>query len=332
MAGASGPIMYGITNNSAGKFVAVGISANVTGYPVFSTSTDGKTWTTPTAFNGYTTGGSYMIAVTCSSAGRFMAVGLNNSAYVIYSTSTDGVTWTTPATMGGTTTLANAYYSSLAVNASGTFVFVGSDQSANAPLYAVSTNGTTWTAPARMNGSSTIANMKSVAVNSSGLFVALGQNTNNYPVYATSANGSTWTTPASLASFNSSYFPNGIIWSPALNKFVSVGFSSGSAYTTSTDGSTWTTPALIGSGYNVWLSSVVQNAAGRLVAVGYGTGSSVAVSSTSTDGSTWTTPANMGGGVGAQAQMYSVAVNSVGLYVAVGYGFNTDYPAYSYSY
>ena len=32
------------------------------------------------------------------------------------------------------------------------------------PLYATSTNGSTWTTPAVMNGSTTVADMKSVAV------------------------------------------------------------------------------------------------------------------------------------------------------------------------
>ena len=40
--------------------------------------------------------------------------------------------------------------------------------------------------PATMNGSTTVYNMYSVAVNSTGLFVAVGSNGSNYPLYATS--------------------------------------------------------------------------------------------------------------------------------------------------
>jgi hypothetical protein len=47
-----------------------------------------------------------------------------------------------------------------------------------------------------MNGSATYTNMTSVAVNSSGLFVAVGTTQTSNAVYATSSNGSTWTTPA----------------------------------------------------------------------------------------------------------------------------------------
>ena len=43
-----------------------------------------------------------------------------------------------------------------------------------------------FTTPALMNGSSVVASIRSVTVNSSGLFVAVGYDTNVYPLYATS--------------------------------------------------------------------------------------------------------------------------------------------------
>ena len=49
---------------------------------------------------------------------------------------------------------------------------------------ATSSNGSTWTTPALMNGSSTSAYMQSVTVNSAGLFVAVGYNSSHYPLYA----------------------------------------------------------------------------------------------------------------------------------------------------
>ncbi|MDO8668613.1 MAG: FISUMP domain-containing protein [bacterium] len=48
------------------------------------------------------------------------------------------------------------------------------------------TGGSTWTTPALMNGSSAVASMLAVTVNSAGTFVAVGYNSSNYPVYATS--------------------------------------------------------------------------------------------------------------------------------------------------
>ena len=54
------------------------------------------------------------------------------------------------------------------------------------PLYATSTNGSTWTTPAAMNGSTSRGVMRAVTVNSSGLFVSVGSNNLSYPLYVTS--------------------------------------------------------------------------------------------------------------------------------------------------
>jgi hypothetical protein len=85
--------------------------------------------------------------------------------------------------MNGSTTLATML--SVAVNSAGLFIAVGAD-SGLSPLYATSSNGSTWTTPALMNGSTVYAYMNSVTVNRTGLFVAVGSNSNNYPVYAAS--------------------------------------------------------------------------------------------------------------------------------------------------
>jgi photosystem II stability/assembly factor-like uncharacterized protein len=85
--------------------------------------------------------------------------------------------------MNGSTTFAQM--KGVAVNSSGLFVAVGFNTN-NYPMYATSSNGSTWTTPALMNGSSTAAIMNSVAVNSAGLFVAVGSNGSNYPVYSKS--------------------------------------------------------------------------------------------------------------------------------------------------
>jgi hypothetical protein len=72
---------------------------------------------------------------------------------------------------------------SVAVNTTGLYVAVGYTLS-NAPLYATSTDGSTWTTPALMNGSTSSARMNSVTVNNSGPFVAVGQTNSVAPVYA----------------------------------------------------------------------------------------------------------------------------------------------------
>ena len=318
--------MYGVTVNSSGKFVAVGYDGS--NYPVYATSTDGSTWTTPATMNGSTTVAN-MYGVTASSSGKFVAVGFNGSNYPVYATSTDGSTWTTPATMNGSTTAANMY--GVTVNSSGKFVAVGYDGS-NYPVYATSTDGSTWTTPATMNGSTTAAYMLGVTVNSSGKFVAVGYNndTNKYPVYATSTDGSTWTTPATMNGSTTAAYMYGVTVNSS-GKFVAVGFNSSyyPVYATSTDGSTWTTPATMnGSTTAANMYGVTVNSSGKFVAVGYD-GSNYPVYATSTDGSTWTTPATMNGSTTA-AYMLGVTVNSSGLFVAVGFN-GSIYPVYAIS-
>ena len=76
-----------------------------------------------------------------------------------------------------------------------------------------------------MGGSSVVAYMNSVAVNSSGLFVAIGYNTSNgHPFYAYSANGSTWTSPAAMGGSSVVAYMNSV----AVNSsglFVAIGYN-----------------------------------------------------------------------------------------------------------
>jgi hypothetical protein len=74
---------------------------------------------------------------------------------------------------------------SVAINSADLFVAVGYT-TGGGPMYARSTDGTTWTTPAQMNGSSQVSYITEVAVNNTGLFVAVGYNASNYSVYATS--------------------------------------------------------------------------------------------------------------------------------------------------
>jgi hypothetical protein len=83
--------------------------------------------------------------------------------------------------MNGSTTFAQML-SVTVINSIGLFVAVGNP---GAPVYATSSDGSTWTTPATM-GSGLNSTITSVAVNSSGLLVAVGYDYNNYPAYATS--------------------------------------------------------------------------------------------------------------------------------------------------
>jgi hypothetical protein len=266
-------------------FVAVGY--NGANYPVFATSTDGSTWTTPALMNGSTTI-AYLRAVSFT-YGIFIAVGFNNSTMPVYATSANGTSWTTPASWG--TIADNGAARAIAVNSSGKMVVVGSN-SMGEPVFSTSVNGTSWTTMARMNGSTTAATMRSVAVNSAGKFVAVGYDNSSYPVFATSTDGSTWTTPATINGTTTVTYMFSVTYSSVLNKFVAVGRNSTMQpmFATSTDGSTWTTPAVMNNySLSASMMSVIVNSAGKFVAVGFNN-STYPVFATSTDGSTWTTP------------------------------------------
>ena len=318
-----------IAVSSTGIFVIVGYNGSGSGYYMYLSSTDGVTWTIP----GSSPVNMFSVAVNRSNL--YVAVGYDSYTYApYYATSTDGSTWTSPSLMNGSTTA--AYMGSVAVNSSGLFVSVGYDNINYAALYATSTDGSNWTTPAFMNGNSVDTfYMLAVAVNSAGLFLAVGFDVNNYPVYVTSTDGSTWTIPVSIAGYAGIFSPVSVAVSSA-GRWVAVGNDGNGRpmYTTSADGATWTTPAYInGVTDPVQITSVAVNSAGLFVAVGSkstNTFSSSAVYAYSTDGSTWTTPAFMNNTTATTAQIYGVAVNSAGVFVAVGYN-NNGWPVYAYS-
>jgi hypothetical protein len=72
------------------------------------------------------------------------------------------------------------------VTSSGTFVAVGYSNS-NYPAFAYSADGSTWTTPALMNGSTSFDQINSIAANSSGLCVAIGNDSSLVPLYAVGA-------------------------------------------------------------------------------------------------------------------------------------------------
>ena len=98
------------------------------------------------------------------------------------------ITFTTPTVI---TDAGPGQLRAITVNNSDRFVSVGYLGGSAYPLYSTSTDGSNWNVPAIMNNSSNVAPMSGVAVNSSGLFVAVGSIDNN-GVYSTSSDGSTW--------------------------------------------------------------------------------------------------------------------------------------------
>ena len=229
-------------------------SFSVRGY---ATSTDGVTWTT-SLFNGDNVNGS-MAGVAISSSGRIVFVGGTR-----FTTSADGTTWTTPAQFSSATFTPRA----VCVNSAGLFVAVGADTSSG-PAYSTSVDGSTWTPVANFNGYAPGGSiyMNSVAVNSSGRFVAVGDS-----LYTTSTDGTTWTTPAPINGLPQFFEINSIAVNSA-GKFIAVGVGSNgtSIYTASNDGVTWSNPQQIGDYAAGGTPSAVTIApSGKFIAVGVG--------------------------------------------------------------
>lgn len=129
-----------------------------------------------------------------------------------------------------------------------------------------------FTAPARMNGSTTSGPLFAITVNSSGRFVAVGYNPAggaDTSLFAYSDDGATWTTPAIMN--NDLGADMRAVAVSGKGRFVSIGQSSGftTKYSYSDNGSTWTAPAGMGGATTGQMYGVAVNAAGKFVTVGY---------------------------------------------------------------
>jgi len=183
--------------------VAVGNNiSSSTGLPtdpvVYYSTNSGSTWSGPTIL-GSAGSGITMTGVSVNSSGLFVAVGYGSSYQPYYATSTNGTTWSAFSTMGGSTS--NYRINAIAVNPSGLFVAVGVSNygsSPNYPIYATSSNGTTWSVPTTI-GSTTGLGLGSIACNVGGTFVAAGNSQASSAIYTSSIDGSTWVTPTAIS-------------------------------------------------------------------------------------------------------------------------------------
>jgi hypothetical protein len=192
-------------------FVAIGYKLNGSYYQPYSAySSDGSTWTTPAVMGGVSGTTGYYSGLTVNNAGKFVAVGVDPSARGIYSTSTDGINWTTPSFMNNYQGLAHMNQVAWS-QSSGLFVAVGGTESnsfASVPVYATSGDGTTWTTPTTIAGTTASwCSLTNIVADKSGLLVAigaLGENgqSGSPPCFTQSGNGTTWTIPALFSNYN----------------------------------------------------------------------------------------------------------------------------------
>lgn len=251
-----------------GLFVAVGsmfISSSRAGT---SYSSDGVNWSAPLVSID---NAPQLNTVTYNPVlGKFIAAGSSGNApyYSIASTSVDGMTWSPNAIVSTTSGMA----AGLVTTSSGLTVGVGVDVTA-VGAFTTTTDGATWSAWARFNGSaqSMNGNGMRVAINSSGLIIAIGAISTRISYVTRSTNGTTWTTPAAM--FASATWAITSLQVNNFGEFVGIFVSSSqTSWSKSTDGITWSTPVVIAVGpvRNSRLANgqLVRNAAGKLTLIG----------------------------------------------------------------
>ena len=285
-------VMFDVAVNSAGLFVAVGSSGA-------STSTDGITWTAVIAISGFVAN-----AVAVNSSGLFVAVGsivVSTFNRFAFSSSSDGVTWTAAAQIDSGAGLYGSA-TGVAVSSAGVFAVIGNLTGpggyANYVATSASSDGITWAAMNTTSATNSVA--AKMTVNSSGLFVAVGNRKSSSGIGEA---GTVYYSSSPSVSFSQ----------------ATMGGVSGNNLR------------------NLMQAVAVNNTTGLFVAVGNGVGtggqSGLPVYSTSSDGTTWTVPTRMNGAI-TPTTLTAVAVASTGLFVTVGsgYGNTTNYTAPSYAY
>lgn len=308
--------MKAIAVNSSGRFIAVGASS--TGTPMYATSINGTTWTTPSS-----SGVVYpFTSIAVNSSGLFVALGVATLTgdSIVYTT-TNGSSWSSLVLPVSKCT------KSIAVNSSGTFVIVGSDSSNNNSFISqTSTDGVTWTSVVTKQGP---VNIFAVTSNAAGKFIAVGrETTNGYPGYITSTNGTSW---SNFTVFNNAtttgYMTDVIAYSTT---FVAVGYNSNNypIYSLSTDsGVTWSTPATISSSFLANLFGLTVTSEGKFIAVGSheGSGESYSISVSSLTGSSWGSIHQMKGIYNSSTFEIPSTVNvSENTYIAYLFAHDTD--------
>jgi hypothetical protein len=236
-----------------------------------------------------------------------------------------GLTWTAVSTMGTATVLGGI---GQVVNGSGTtFVAVGIN-SVNVPVYAISTNGLTWSTPVAINGTNTAVNQMTAVAYGSGTYVALGYDNSYNSIYTYSTNGTTWITPTALAGDSAGNGLSALAYDGT--KFVAVGTNSTNArFSYSSNGISWASIANLGSGSAGYNPYDICYANGKFVVVGTDTNGYASVV-TSANGTTWSNPSVMGSNGTTFIQPCGIAYTG-SKYIATANDQINNYPVYSTS-
>ena len=224
-----------------------------------SSSSDGKTWTTPAVgYPGIQLGSAPAMA---EFKGRlYIAFQANDPSHSLYVTSSsDGKTWTTPAVgypgiqIGGTPNInpvdgsvATPTVLAMAEFNGRLYIAFQANDSSHSLYLTSSSDGTTWTTPAVGYPGIQIGGAPAMAAFNGYLYIAFQANDPSHSLYVTrSSDGSTWTTPAvEFAGITIGSAPTMSVRNQTLFLAFQANDSSHLLYVTETsDGTNWLTPA-----------------------------------------------------------------------------------------
>lgn len=168
-----------ITCSGNGSFVVIGVNNTGTAYMMYSTSTDGTTWSTPLAVAGNTSTVLTPICIGSSNNNKFILISYNTTNGLYYSAiSSDGSNWSSYTNISATSMTIRA----VAINNAGVINAVAAISGVANNYYITSTNGTTWGSLTQVPPtSSTIFNITGLK---SGKFVLGGTLTGSIPAYS----------------------------------------------------------------------------------------------------------------------------------------------------
>ena len=201
------------------------------GFIYHTRSTDnGVSWSTPTRFSvspPATSNAIFVVNVaTNPTTGTMVAIGNSgaypSSYYPYYVYSTDhGATWSTPANMGSAgATPISLLYPIIPIPNSSAFVATATNSSSVYALATTSSDGTTWTTPTAMSGTSPGQTVAGLCVDNNGTVWSIGNNA-GFSINSSTNNGATWTTTNVLSVLGTGYN----IVCNKLNQLVVVGVS-----------------------------------------------------------------------------------------------------------
>ncbi len=184
-----------------------GFVSSFQGYAKVSKSSNGSTWSpyiNLSSSYAFFYLASTVKSIACNANGLLVGVGTASTSsrggsnyYAVTTSSDGGSTW---SLLNPITTSIQGSLNVVCASSNGGFIAAGKDNGTGAPTVSTSTDGYSWTTPVLLNSSWTQAWYPvSIACNSAGTAIVIGDGPNVVPYYSVSTNnGQSWSVPAAI--------------------------------------------------------------------------------------------------------------------------------------